>query len=475
MATLFKLPLLGQTMQEGTIVRWHKSEGESVEAWETLLEVMTDKASMEVEPAVSGVVRKLLAAEGDTVPVGAPVAIIAAADEPIEHLLAESGIPVEDGKPAETPDARRHTPAPQRPGRSAEAMDRPPPRPSAQHGSEATPEPPNVSPRARERAREAGIDWRTLSIGGTGFEGMIVERDIEAFLARQPATPRVTPLAARLASETGVDLSGITGTGPGGKVTADDVRAASERRQRAAPRATPAGWDLDRSPREVRLTGIRKIVADRLTAAYQSAPHVPLRVEIDMTDAAAFRAQLLPEVERRAGVRLTFTDLIAAAVVVALADHPRLNATLEGDLLRLYPSVHLGLAVALEDGLVVPVIRDADLLPLPDLGAQARDLAERARHSALKPDELTGGTFTITNLGSYGIDSFDPILNPPQVAILGVGRIAGRVVPHGDGTAVRQMMTATLVFDHRALDGAPAAQFAARLKELLEAPYRLLL
>jgi pyruvate dehydrogenase E2 component (dihydrolipoamide acetyltransferase) len=473
MATLFRLPLLGQTMEEGTIVRWHKAEGEAVEAWETLLEVMTDKANMEVEPAVSGIVRKRLAQEGDTVPVGAPVAIIAAADEPIEDLLAEVGVSdriADRGSPIaddQERDARSQEPG----GRYADPGRRSVRRPRQ--------EPPAVSPRARERAREAGIDWRTLAIAGTGFEGMIVERDVEAFLARMPSGPRVTPLAARLAAEAGVDLTSVAGTGPGGKVTADDVRAAASTRELRipsrfqTPRPTPEAGQ--REPQEIRLTGIRKIVAERLTAAYQSAPHVPLRVEIDMTEATSLRAQLLPEVERLAGVRLTFTDLISAAVVAALGEHSRLNATLEGDLLRVSPAVHLGLAVALDDGLVVPVIRDADRLRLPELSAVAHELADRARRNALKPDEMAGGTFTITNLGSFGVESFDPILNPPQVAILGVGKIVGRVVPFGDGTAVRPMMTLTLVFDHRAMDGAPAARFLARVKELLEAPYRLLL
>jgi pyruvate dehydrogenase E2 component (dihydrolipoyllysine-residue acetyltransferase) len=275
-------------------------------------------------------------------------------------------------------------------------------------------------------------------------------------------------------------------------VTADDVRRAAAARAKdlspppqaaVPPSPTRGGERIDREaavspgrePREIRLTGVRKVIAERLAAISRAAPHVPLRAEIDMTEASALRAQLLPEIERRAGVRLTITDLIAAAAIVALRDHPRLNATLEEDLLRLYPAVHLGLAVALEDGLVVPVLRDADQLSLAQLAARSRDAADRARGGALKPEELSGGTFTITNLGTYGVDSFDPILNPPQVAILGVGRIAPRVVPHGDGTAVRSTMTATLVFDHRALDGAPAAQFLARLKELLEAPYRLLL
>jgi pyruvate dehydrogenase E2 component (dihydrolipoamide acetyltransferase) len=468
MATLFKLPLLGQTMEEGTILKWFKQEGDPVQGWETLFEVMTDKINMEVEPQVSGILRKILAPEGATVAVGAPVAIIGTADESIEELMRAT-----DGAAA-TPLSGAESVSQSEVVASPNGDLEPRNSPS---------EPPAISPRARHRAEEAGVEWRALSIPGSGYEGMLVERDIEALLREMPAPSRVTPLAARLAAELGVDVVSLTGTGPGGKVTVEDVRAAV----RASPIAAP-GIDRPDTPRrvthptpqpgefeEIPLAGARKVIAERLGAIYRAAPHVPLRLEIDMTEAMALRGQLLPEIERRVGVRLTFTDLIARAVVVALTEHARLNATLEGDTIRIYRSVQLGIAVALDEGLLVPVLRDAERLSLPELAGAARDLADRARRSALKPDELSGGTFTITNLGSYGIESFDPILNPPQVAILGVGRILPRVAPHGEGTATRQMMSATLVFDHRALDGAPAARFLARLKELLEAPATILL
>jgi pyruvate dehydrogenase E2 component (dihydrolipoamide acetyltransferase) len=480
MATLFTLPLLGQTMQEGTILKWFKQEGDPVEGWETLFEVMTDKINMEVEPQVSGVLRRILVPEGATVPVGAPVAIIGTADEPIDAMLASLPAPG-SGQP--------RGPAPTAPGEnrnreqeldSSAGMELPgagwggPPWPPVPG---AASEPPAISPRARHRAEEAGVEWRSLSLAGSGYEGMIVERDIEALLREMPAPARVTPLAGRLAAELGVEIAALTGSGPGGKVTVDDVRraaAGSPPTAHATEGPTAPGAER-REPLEIRLTGARKVIAERLGAIYRAAPHVPLRLEIDMTEAVALRAQLLPEVERRTAVRLTITHMIARAVVVALADHPRLSSTLEEDVLRIFPAVHLGIAVALDEGLLVPVVHEADRLSLPELVRRAHDLADRARRSALKPDELSGGTFTITNLGSYGVESFDPILNPPQVAILGIGRIVPRLVPRGEGTATRQMMAATLVFDHRALDGAPAARFLARLKELLEAPASILL
>jgi pyruvate dehydrogenase E2 component (dihydrolipoamide acetyltransferase) len=219
---------------------------------------------------------------------------------------------------------------------------------------------------------------------------------------------------------------------------------------------------------------MRKVIAERLSASYQQAVHVPVRVDADMSAAAELRRQLKPALEAT-GARLTYTDLIAAAVIQALIAHPVLNATLANDEVHIHPSVNLGIAVALEEGLTVPVIADANTLRLADLSLAIQDAAKKARNNQLPPAAYSGGTFTITNLGNYGVDNFDPIINPPQVAILGVGRIQDRVVAVNGAPAVRPMMTLTLVFDHRATDGAPASQFLATVKELLENPARLLL
>lgn len=445
MATLFKLPLLGQTMQEGTILRWLKQEGDAVDASEPLLEVMTDKVDQEVEPAVSGVVRKLLAAEGSTVPVGAPIAVIGTADEPIDALLAEldgATAPAAGARAASEPAAASATPAP-----PAAAM--------SPNG-----EPPAVSPRAREAAGEGGMEWKGLSIPGSGFEGMIVERDVRALLETQRRErPRVTPLAARIAAEHGVEVAGAGAA----RVRAEDVR----RQVGARPGAAP-------DVQEWRLAGLRKVIAERLTAIYQAAPHVPLRAEVDVTAAAELRRQLQPEAERR-GARLTFNDLIAAAVVRGLIQVPALNATFDGETVRQYSSVRLGVAVAQEDRLMVPVLPDAQVHSLLDLSLALRGLRDDTLAGRLSPDAYSGGTFTVTNLGQYGVDSFDPILNPPQVAILGVGRIAERVVAREGAPAVRSTVHLTLTFDHRVIDGAPATRLLGAIKELLENPLRLLL
>lgn len=446
MATLFRLPLLGQTMQEGTILRWLKQEGESVAGWEPIVEVMTDKVNMEVEPQVSGTLRKILVPEGAVVPVGAPVCILGEPDEDISALVAEAARELGAVAAASpSPPASSAAVPTGAPGENGESG-----RPTA--------EPPAVSPRARELAREHGIDWRTLAIRGTGYEGMIVERDVRAYLEQRERV-RLTPLAAKIAAEQGLSPESLPPPPPGQRIRAADVR-------RALP--TPA-------PRQVRLAGIRKVIADRLSESYRQAPHVPLRVTATMDAAIALRDQLLPEWERAGWGRLTFTDLIVAAAVRALVEFPALNGTLEGDTLHLPGAVHVGVAVALDEGLAVPVVRHAERMPLPELSQALHALAEGARAGRLPPDAYAGGTFTVTNLGPFGIESFDPILNPPQIAILGCGAIRPDLVPGEHGPVVRRRMTLTLTFDHRAVDGAPAARCLARIQELLENPARLLL
>lgn len=449
MAALFNLPQMGQTMTEATILRWLRQEGDAVQDWEGIVEMMTDKINMEVEPRISGTLRKILAAEGTVVPVGAPIAIIGAPDEDISGLLAElSARPAPDGRSEIAPGAAA----------GGETAAPPAGFPGLTNG-----EIPSVSPRAREAAAEAGLDWHTVETPGTGYEGMVVERDVLAYLARGAETARATPLAAKIAADLGVDPGDLSGTGPAGRVRADDVRRAAERRRAPAIAA-----------REIPLQGMRRVIAGRLAASYQQAVHVPLRVDVDMSAASELRRQLKPAIAALGG-RLTFTDLIAGAAAQALAAHPELNATLESDVIRIHPTVNLGIAVALDEGLTVPVIRDAHAMRLPELSAAIAGAAAGARAGKLSPDAYSGGTFTITNLGPFGVDSFDPILNPPQVGILGVGQMRERVVPVDGAPAVRPVLTLTLTFDHRALDGAPAARFLAAIRELLENPARLLL
>jgi len=464
MATVFTLPQMGQTMTEATILKWLKQEGDRIEGWEGIVEMMTDKVNIEVEPQVGGVLRKILAAEGDVILVGAPIAVIADADEDISGVLA--GLGSGAAASAAPPAAQAVTATEAATLLSGNGETTTAGQPSAGQTSALIPdELPNVSPRAREAATEGGLPWRTLSLAGTGFEGMVVERDVLAFLQSNPSSPaaRPTPLAAKIAAEQGLSLEGLSGSGVGGRIKADDVRRAGGRRAAPAIEA-----------REIPLQGMRKVIAGRLAASYQQAVHVPLRVDVDMTAAGDLRRQLKPALEAT-GARLTYTDLIAAAVAQALVAYPQLNATLENDVVRIHPGVHLGIAVALDEGLTVPVVRDAHALRISELSLAIQEVAAQARAGSLPPDAYSGGTFTITNLGQFGVDSFDPIINPPQVAILGVGRIQERVVAVAGAATVRPMMTITVSFDHRALDGAPGARFLSYVKELLENPARLLL
>ena len=449
MAQLFNLPKMGQTMEEGVILQWLKQEGDAIEDWEPVLELETDKVNMEVETQLKGIILKLLYDEGDIVPVGTPVAVIGEADEDISELLAS----LKSAAPATAPSPeRKATPAApvSSPATASVA-------PSTIPG-----EIPAVSPRARELAASIGVDWHTLHVTGQGVGGMLIERDVQAMIDQGALGPtRQSPLAAKMADAHGLSLRGVPGSGPSSRVMAADVRRLLER---------PAGMEA----REIRLTGMRKIIAERLTISYQDAVHVPLRVDADMTTLIALRARIRDEFNARHQTKLTFTDFIAAAIARSLVETPELNATLEDDVLHLHPGVNLGLAVALEEGLVVPVLRDAQTLTLGELSAALTQLAEQARARQLKADAFAGGSFTLTNLGQFGIDSFDPIINPPQVAILGVGAIADRVVAREGVPAVRSMMTLTLTFDHRATDGAPASRLLMRIKELLESPEDLL-
>jgi len=309
------------------------------------------------------------------------------------------------------------------------------------------------------RARELGVDLAQLR--GSGPHGRIVEADVLAVSPPSIAQERVlaTPLARRLAQEHGVDIAALQGTGPGGRVTQEDVLGA----------AAQAGVE--------QLSRMRRITAERMAASAQATARVTLFLEADLSEAARFRAQLQPEFARLGVDKLPWDAVIAKAAALALLDHPNVSAQWapDGRGLRHPDGAHVGVAVALEpEGLVVPVLRDAHSRSLRELAADLLTLADRARAGRLSPSEMQGGTFTITNLGGYRVDGFTPIINPPETAILGVGRIADKAVVVDGRVEPRTMCTLSLSFDHRVVDGAPAAAFLARLAELLERPYALL-
>ncbi len=459
MAQLFPMPQLGSTMEEGTIVKWCRGEGEAVRKGETLLEIETDKATMEVESPIDGVVLKLLFPADAVVPIQKPIAVLGAAGEAFEHLLGGAG--------AAAAPAIVEAVAP------VAAVTVPTAAPLA-----ATDVKVFISPRARKLATESGVALAQLAGRGTGPEGRVVSKDVEKFLAERGATPaieaekalRVTPLAARIAGDLGVNINDLALGLPGSRVRSEDVLSHA---QASAPVAAAASVAAEYTVKP--FAGMRKRIADNVSKSRFTAPHVTVVLEVDMTECAALRNKIIPDIEKTYGTRLSFTDILVKAAARALDEHPAMNSALVGDELCIYGSKNIGVAVALDEGLIVPVVKDAGKRSLGSISAELKPLIDRARTGKFTPDDLAGGTFTITNLGSFGIDVFDPIIVPPQAGILGVCRIADKAVVINKQVVVRSMMNLCLSFDHRIVDGAPAAKFLQRLKELLENPVSILI
>ena len=447
MATKMVMPLLGQTMEEGTIIKWFKNEGDSITQGEPLLEVMTDKVNMEVEAPESGVLRRVLAQVDDIVPVQDPIAIIGTADESIDGLLEEGAAPAV-------------APAPQEAQPAAPAVQVPAPAAAAPAPVQAPVSAERVfaSPSAKRVAAERGLDIQSMAGRGTGPNGRITEKDVLAYAV----SVKATPLAGKVAADMGVPVSQLTGTGVGGRITREDV----ERGVAAAP----AGIG-----QTIPFSGLRKMVAQSVQSSAQTVVPVTLVTEVDMTECVNLRSQLLPEIERTAGVKITYTDMIVKAAARAILDKPIVNASLQGDKIVISDSINIGLATAVENGLLVPVVKNVQSKSLAQVSKEIKSLAERARTGKATGEDLGGGTFTITNLGIYGIDSFTPIITPGQSAILAVCRIVEKPVVIKGEITIRSMMNLCLTFDHRVMDGAPAAEYLARLREVLQSPAVILL
>jgi pyruvate dehydrogenase E2 component (dihydrolipoamide acetyltransferase) len=492
MATAVKMPQLGMTMTEAKLVRWLKREGDPVRKGEPVAEIETDKLNAEVEANAEGVVRRLVAAEGDVIPVVGLLAVIAAPDEPEAAVQAVVG----GGAPAAPASAQtptdRQAPAPALP--SSERRQGVESAGAVQAAAEV-----RASPIARRLAAELGVDL--AGVAGSGPGGRVVEADVRAAAERptgliSPATApaatepavadgavRASPLAKRLARERGLDLRALRGSGPEGRVVERDVLAALAARQPAlaAPAAAatlpsisfplPAGL----TPREtIRLDGMRRVIAERMHQSLLAMAQLTLTTEADATALVELRRHLVPAAAVYGHRPPTYTDLLVRLVARALKRHPLLNSTYRVDdagnqEVVCWEEVNVGVAVSLERGLVVPVVRNADQQPLQALSEQVGDLAERARANRLTMDDLQGGTFTLTNLGLQDVDAFTPIVNPPQAAILGIGRIAPRPAVFEGQLAVRQLVTLSLTFDHRVLDGVPAGAFLKDVKQAIEA------
>jgi pyruvate dehydrogenase E2 component (dihydrolipoamide acetyltransferase) len=451
MITEVILPQLGQTMEEGAIVDWVKKEGEPVSRGDVLFTVESDKAVLEVEATARGFLRRILVPEGQPVPVLTVVALITReADEDISSY----GLPGVAAAPA-TP--------------SATEAGLPAPAPSP---GEHPPEPASgrifASPRARKTAREKGIDLALLS--GTGPSGRIVEQDVLDYLA---AKPKATPMAQKTAQALGVDLSTVAGTGISGRIMQADVAGTAPP---AAIGALPSSLPEVHAVESIPMTGLRRIVAERMAASDAATARVTLVTEADATSFVEGREQLKNSVSEEWGFTPGYNDILGLIVARALTEYPYMNARLsdDGQSIERFATVNLGMAVDTERGLLVPVIRNASQKGLRAFGTEFRTLVDRARAGRSLPDDLSGGTFTITSLGMYEIDAFTPIINLPEAAILGVGRIQPKAVVRDGEIVARQMWTLSLVFDHRLVDGAPAARFLQRIKQLVENPFLLL-
>ncbi len=445
MATEVIMPKMGQTMEEGTILEWYKAEGESVARGEPLFQVESDKAVFDIESPANGTVRRIWFPGGTTVPMLSRLALIG---EPAEDLSGyetpREATGLTETAPASAPEPTL-PPAVVQPGGRDRLF---------------------VSPRARRLAAEKRVNPRQLI--GTGPQGSIVERDVLAHLA---ARPRVTPTARRLAMQTGVDLSTLSGAGPAGRVARADVEAALAAKTASA--VAPAEREI------VPLTGVRRLIAQRMAQSAHTTAGLTLTTEADATELVTlvrrFR-ELLTDQDVIPG----YSDLLLKALGRALQDHPHLNARWVEEVsapvgIDLQRDINIGIAIDTERGLMVPVIADVPSRGLSEIARERRALTERALTGRLLPDDLVGGTFTLTNLGMFDIDAFTPLINLPECAILGVGRIRAKPAVHDGEVCVRHTMALSLTFDHRIVDGAPAARFLQQVKLLIEQPALLLL
>jgi pyruvate dehydrogenase E2 component (dihydrolipoamide acetyltransferase) len=442
MAQEIVLPQWGMEMQDATVVKWLKREGDSVQEGEPLVELETAKIETEMESTASGVLAHILVPEGATVPIRTVLAIVAA---PGEQVSRPHGVaPSVTAAPAAAP----VTPSP---GTGA------PPRPAAQGV-------PQVVPAARRLAQEGGVDL--AQVRGTGPGGRILLEDVQRTIAGRTTAPpaatevsaQVTPVARRLAQQHGIDLGQVRGSGPRGRIVVEDVE-----RTLAAQAQT-----VEQPAQLVPIRGIRQTVATHMLRSLQTTAQVTLTTEVDVTDAMQLREGLSRQWPDGG---LSPLHLVIKATARALEEHPRMNAIRQENAIELRREVNVGVAVSLQEGLIVPTIRRANEKHLAEIARESRDLANRTREGKASYDEVTGGTFTITNLGPYGIDAFTPIINSPQVGILGVGRVVEKPAVYRGEITKRSMMVLSLTFDHRVIDGAPAAEFLGTVKGCLEDPW----
>jgi len=466
MITKVTLPKLGETVEVSKIERWRKNEGDKLEVGDVLCEITTDKATLEVENYRRGTLLKILQPAGRELAVGTLIAIIGDPGEKIpDDLLAGAA-----AAPAKAP-AKATAGAPAPVAASAPAGTRTPvvaAAPAAPAAAVAAVTASGriiASPRAKRLAAELGVALATVR--GTGSGGRIVEADVEAAAKAAPSV-LASPLARKIAAAKGVDVAQVAGSGPRGKVMKEDVRRAAEAPAAAAPVYPAAGHGV---PGEiVPLTPMRRIVAERMLESKRTIPCYYLEMDFDVTDLVCLRNKLNA---RDPGAKVTFNDFVIKACAMALKAFPIVNSRWVQAGVERRREVNVGFAVALDEGLVVPVVRAADTKPLRQLSQESADLIARARTKKLLPEEYQGGCLTVTNLGMFGIRSFIPVVNLGESTILGLGVVQDRVVFRQGGIQIRKMMAATLAVDHRVIDGAVGAQFLEMIRDGMEAPQKL--
>jgi len=447
MATQVIMPKLSPTMEEGQLSRWLKKEGDKVSMGEPLAEIDTDKATMEMQALANGVLRKIIINEGESAPLGQIIAIIGEPDEDISAMLGSAAAP-----------ARPATKAPEKEPEQTKVDAT---QPAAPTGGQAAPSPPI------QRAGVATVE--SVSTPGNGAQA-----------GKQGERLIVSPLAARMAAESGVDLRSLSGSGPGGRIVKRDIEAAMQAQQSTATAAATgavvkfpvrqAGITEASPYRDEPASEMRRIIAKRLVTSLGPIPHFFLTTEIEMDRVAEMRRnikELDPE------LKISVNDIIIKVAAAALIAHPQVNASFQDKNVRYYERADVGVAVAIEEGLITPVVRSADQKSLSEIAQEVRDLAERARKRKLKPEEYTGASFSISNLGMFGIDEFTAVINPPEGAILAVGAMSAKPVVRENEIVVRQMMRVTMSCDHRVIDGATGAKFLQTFKRILENPLYL--
>lgn len=428
------MPKWGLTMKQGKITKWFKEEGDSVQQGEDLFEVETEKITNKVEAAATGILFQIVVPAGTTVPVGSIVAVIAEPGEQPERIegvqmgeVVEAAAPSASGQPAgrpERPREKKFVPA---------------------------------TPAARRLARELELDLSFIP--GTGPGGRITESDVSKYHEEGPPPPKITPLANEMARQAGLDVSSITGTGEGGKITKRDVERAMEVR---IGEAGPV--------QSIPFSDMRKAIAENMHGSLQNTAQLTLFSEVDVTEMVRLVESIREEHKNDETVRVSNNDIIILITSRVLKRFPTMNSTLVGEEILIHDAVNMGIAVALPEGLIVPVLHEAHKKGLLQIAKEARDLAQKAREGALSVDEVTGGTFTLTNLSMFEVDGFTPILRPPETGILGVGRVKQKPAVYEGEISVRPMMYVSLTFDHRVVDGAPAAEFLETLARCLEHP-----